>query len=177
MPTPDRVRKYFRNAKPNIEDVYKDVTAHPISRFVLIGSWFAMWIPLAEIIGRAANIPMMPVASGSVLYCLMSLLPWIAAAVLVYLSLNLSCAVVEKERDCGPKKQLEEPRYIAYAWSCGLIGMAILSAEVFGILDLRFEDPLLGMAGLNTLVEEVRLRIAEAGGSTIRWVGKPPRKV
>ncbi|MCY4057301.1 MAG: hypothetical protein OXG44_04795 [Gammaproteobacteria bacterium] len=106
---------------------------------------------------------------------------WVTTAAVVYLIFSLSLAlVVEKETSVGYARPpspsgataaaLEEPRHIAYAWSSGLIGMAILSAEVFGSLELQFEDPLLGMAGLNTLVEEVRLRIAQSGRSTRGWV-------
>ena len=159
MLTGDSVQEYVTNT-------YQDVTSHVVSRLVLVGTWFVMWMALAEALSRATSIPIPLTASGPALYNAVSILLWMAAAHVVYLSFNLSLAlVVEKE-----KGQLEEPRHIAYAWSCGLIGMAMLSAEVFFGLDLRFEDPLLGMAGLNTLVEEVRLRIAQAGKNTSTWV-------
>ena len=147
-------------------DTYQDVTSHLVSRLVLIGSWCVFWIALVEIMSHLTGIPMLPVMSVFTRYSLASFSLWIAAPFIVYLSFSLSLAlVVEKE-----KKKLEEPRHIAYAWSCGLIGVVVLAIEVFGSLELQFEDPLLAMAGLNTLVEEVRLRIAQAGGNTRDWV-------
>ena len=152
--------------RQSLMDAYQDVTSHLVSRLVLIGSWFVFWIALVEIMSHLTGIPMLPLTTGFTRYSLAVFLLWIAAPFIVYLSFSLSLAlVVEKD-----KAELEEPRHIAYAWSCGLTGVVVLAIEVFGGLDFQFEDPLLAMAGLNTLVEEVRLRIAQAGGSTRDWV-------
>lgn len=141
---------------------YQDTTSHMTSRFVLFGSRLVMLVALAEIMSRLMLIPMSPFTSNLTWYSLVTLVLWVVAALLVYLSVTLSLALVVRKERPG----IEEPRHTAYAWACGLIGMTILSAEVFGGLELRFEDPLLGVAGLNTLVEEVRLRIAQAGRKT-----------
>ena len=114
-----------------------------------------MWLAIVEFIGRMASVPIIPPASELSLYSLSSALVWIAATLFSYQGFSLSLAmVVEKEAP-----NVEEPRHIAYAWSCGLTGMTILSFESFHGLELQFEDLLLGVAGLNVLVEEVRLRI------------------
>ena len=149
------VRKYLLTT-------YQDTASHLTSRLVLFGSRLVMLVAVAEIMSRLMRIPMSPFASNLTWYSLVTLLLWVAAIFVVYLSVALSLALVVRKEQPG----IEEPRHTAYAWSCGLIGMTILSAEVFDGLELRFEDPLLGVAGLNTLVEEVRLRIAQAGRPT-----------
>ena len=143
----------IRNVAREYIDRY--IAAHLVSWLVLNGARIVMWVAVVEVIGLMASVPIKPLALNLSLYSLSSVLMWIAAAIVAYLSFSLSLAlVVEKE-----KWGLEEPRHIAYAWSCGLTGMMILSFEVFGGFEFRFEDLLLGMAGLNALVEEVRLRI------------------
>lgn len=155
----DSVRKYTLNT-------FRAATTRSVSRLVLVGSWVVMCIAMAEVMSLVTGIPIWPFARGSVVYFSLSVLMLCVAVRIVYLLFSLSLTIVAENESIKAGGR----RHIAYAWTCGFVGMTILLFEVVGILELRFEDPLLAMGGLNTLVEEVRLRIVQAGGDAEGWV-------
>ena len=55
------------------------------------------------------------------------------------------------------KVQPADKRHVAYAWSSGVIGLLCVLLEALTIFDCSTEDLLLGVGGLNMLVEEIRL--------------------
>ena len=141
-------------------------TTRFVSKLVLFGSWVVMGIAMAEVMSLVTGIPIWPVGQGSVVYFSLSVLLLCAAVRIVYLLFSLSLEVVVENETVVTGGR----HHIAYAWTCGFVGMGILLLEALGILDLRFEELLLAMSGLNTLVEEVRLRIVQAGGNAGGWV-------
>lgn len=154
---PHLIQDSWQHAKNTVVDKWREFTVHRISWMVIFGSTAFMWIVVTEILLAVAGVPLtfVPV-----------LILGTGALLVVRLLFCWSLALVKKKE----KDAVEKPRHVAYAWSCGMMGIVALFVEVFGILELRFEDPLLAMSGLNGLVEQVRLRLYGAGKPTDDWV-------
>ena len=60
--------------------------------------------------------------------------------------------------------QEHDRRHVAYAWSCAVIGLLCVLTEALGFLDFESEDLLIGIGGVNMLVEEIRLLEAKYKG-------------
>ncbi len=52
--------------------------------------------------------------------------------------------------------------HVAYAWACAGTGLLCVLAETVGVLEFESEDLLIGIGGVNMLVEEIRILEREA---------------
>ena len=53
--------------------------------------------------------------------------------------------------------QEHDRRHVAYAWTCATIGLLCVLSETLGVLEFESEDLLIGLGGVNMLVEEIRI--------------------
>ena len=77
----------------------------------------------------------------------------LAAIPAVFMTFRLFLFLVTVQR----KVHKADRRHVAYAWSSGVIGLLCVLIEAATVLDFRSEDLLIGIGGLNMLVEEIRL--------------------
>ena len=51
----------------------------------------------------------------------------------------------------------DDRRHVAYAWTCAIIGLSCVLTETLTALEFESEDLLIGIGGVNMLVEEIRI--------------------
>lgn len=166
----DHIR--FTSPYERAHELWQESKRNVASTLVSVSTWMVAWIVITEVLYRitlvsrqqgdisaarllhavgisiAEDLPPDPLFGPS-----LTVLTCLAACALPIVSWifrlgRLLVGVAYAKRD---------KRHVAYAWSSGIVGLLCVLSESLDFLQFTSEDLLLGMSGLNMLVEEIRL--------------------
>ena len=160
-------------------EYYRDFLTDVVANSVALITRFLTWVVITEVIFVFTNslyphrsISLATYLSPVALFAeanydsyqlthIALLLYSLAAIPAAFLSFRLFLFLVTVQR----KVRRTDRLHVAYAWSSGVIGLLCVSLEGATALDFQFEDLLIGIGGLNMLVEEIRLLEREPAAS------------